>query len=77
MPVGVRSRAGYIKQRPAVAGPRELVHSGSESFIGGYRWQCSGLGLVAQGGVAAVAVESCFQSLMTTRGWISDQKLVN
>ena len=27
-------------------------------------------------GVAAVAVESWFQSLMTTRGWISDQKLV-
>lgn len=28
----------------AVTGPRELVHGERESFIGGYRWQRSGLG---------------------------------
>jgi hypothetical protein len=27
-----------------LAGPRELVHGERESFIGGYRWQRSGLG---------------------------------
>ncbi|RFZ16016.1 hypothetical protein DSM43518_00115 [Mycobacterium marinum] len=28
-----------------MAGPRELVHGGRESFIGGYRRQHSGLGV--------------------------------
>ena len=34
-----------INEVEAVTGPRELVHGERESFIGGYRWQRSGLGV--------------------------------
>jgi hypothetical protein len=47
------------QRRRLVAGARELVH-GAELFIGGYRWQRSGLGEVAQGGVSAVVVVVVF-----------------
>lgn len=37
----------YIEILPGIlmTGPRELVHGERESFIGGYRWQRSGLGV--------------------------------
>ena len=32
-----------------MTGPRELVHGEGESFIGGYRWQRSGLRVISPG----------------------------
>jgi hypothetical protein len=39
----------YRGDKRAVTGPREVVHGERESFLGGYGWQRSGLGVGSPG----------------------------
>jgi hypothetical protein len=62
------------QRRRLVAGARELVH-GAELFIGGYRWQRSGLGVGSSARSVRGGGCSRVQSPMTTRAWVRNQKL--